>query len=198
MEDQHVCDAVLKEYSTLRDEVLMWSKSELTAVGVLFSIDSILFGYTISPAKHFIFLLIPPVTFAGTWLWLADHCMIRVISAYISEEIEKKRIPQAIGRMTDNSYWVGWDTFVQNMPKQLGERGANRTLMILALLWLNTVAPICFAYRYMETLFSEHSILYSSVCVVYLILLVVLTIYIVHVSKKSYSGLLRRREISRH
>jgi hypothetical protein len=189
MKDQQTFDAILKEYSTLRDEILMWSKSELTAVGVLFSIGSILFGYAISSHMHVLFLLIPLVTFAGTWLWLADHCMIKVIGTYISEEIEKKRILKVIGRMDDNSLWIGWDTFVQNMPKQLGERGADRTLIVIVLLWLNTLAPIYFAYHYMEALFLKYPILHL-ICIGYVILLGAITIYINRLSKKSYPKLL--------
>lgn len=114
--NSQVCDAVFKEYTTLRDEILMWTRSELTAIGILFSIDSVLFGYAITPGKHALFLLIPPITFAGTWLWISDHCMIRILSAYISEVIEAKKIPEVIGKRNDGSLWIGWTHLFRIYP----------------------------------------------------------------------------------
>src|SRR4030065_1428174 len=93
-------DAVLKEYSTLRDEILLWSRTELVALTVLFSLDTVLFGFILKEKIYPLLFIIPPLNFLGAWLWLADHCMIRILSAYIAEKIEQEKIAKIIGTLS--------------------------------------------------------------------------------------------------
>jgi hypothetical protein len=179
-----VFEAVMKQYSTLREEILTWTKSETTTIKILFSINSLIFTFVQTSQKYSLLLVIPPITFFGTWLWISDHCMIRTISAYISKEIEKKRIPQIIGGMDNESLWIGWDTFVINLPRQLQERGADRTTIIVALLWLNTVLSVFLIYYYTESLCKEYHIILLAV--LYLHVMIGITIYIIYLSRKRY------------
>lgn len=198
MEEKEKLNAVLSLYSSLRTEVLLWTRTELTAISILFSVDSLLFGYAITPDKQVLFLAIPLITILGTWLWLADHCMIRVLSAYISEEIEKKRIAELLGRTEDKSLWLEWDTFVQNLPKQLHERGAGRTVIIMLLLWVNTILPIAFSIVYLNDLFSRFKIIYF-LCGCYIALCCFISWRIYRLSKRKYAALINEnvRAISR-
>jgi hypothetical protein len=183
-------DVVLACYNSLREEVLLWSRSELRAIIILFSIDNIGIVSAFIYQKYTLFLLIPPITFLGTWLWLADHCMIRTLSAYISEEIEKKRIVELIGKTTEKALWVGWDSFVHEMPNQLQERGADRTTLVCLLLWINTLLPVGFAAYFLWDEFKNNYILFS-LCIVYGFFLIGISIHIANLAKSDFRKLIQ-------
>lgn len=181
MKNENQLNAVLKKYSTLRDEILVWTRSELTIITALFSIASALLGYATISGNYNILLILPPVTFVGVYLWLSDHCMIRLLSAYISEEIEKRRLPEVIGKMNDNSLWIEWDTFVQNLPKRLRDRGADRTTVLLVLLWINVIIPLLAK----PNIGYMHSFTFL---IIYVIIGGCFTTYLIYLSKKDYAA----------
>ena len=189
-------DAVMKEYAALREEILLWTKTELNAITILFSIDTTLLVIIFYYKTYNLLFLIPYITFLGAWLWLADHSMIRILSAYVSEVVEKKKIVDIIGTMPGQLY-IGWDTFVQNMPRQLRERGADRTTIVIVLVLINTIVPLTLIHvfkpaRVVETFFKTYYDVsfYASYTIFALIIAGCLTAYILVLSVKNYSEIL--------
>lgn len=80
------------------------------------------------------------------------------------------------------------DTFVQNLPRQLAERGSDRTSMILILLWINTILPIVFAYVYIGNTLRQSSYAYF-LCLFYIVVLCMMTMYIAVLSKRRFTSL---------
>lgn len=66
--NEAVLNAVLKNYSTLRDEILVWTRAELTIVTALFSISSALVGYATISKNYTVLFILPLLTFVGVYL----------------------------------------------------------------------------------------------------------------------------------
>lgn len=131
--NENQLNAVLGEYSTLRDEILVWTRNELTIITAFPSMAIAILGYAIKSGDYTLLFVLPPLAFVGVYLWLADHCMVLSLSTYISEEIEKRKLPKIIGEMDDNSLWIGWDTFVKNLHfYRYNEEYGNREFTLAA------------------------------------------------------------------
>lgn len=117
--------------------------------------------------------------------------MIRVLSSYISEEIEKRRLPEIIGKLDNNTLWIEWDTYVQQkFPKQLMERGADRTTVLLALLWIN----LCITFYFNSAILSQGFLLLKLDAPHLLIACyLIIGIYILYLSGKRYGEDLIRK-----
>ena len=100
---QHKLDIILKEYETLRNEIIANGNRNIQIICLLLTIYSVGLGYAIQNKIGDIFLLLPLVTFPLLIFYIRDQISLGAIGKYIEKEIEKKKIPSIIKKTVGNS-----------------------------------------------------------------------------------------------
>jgi hypothetical protein len=106
--------AVIAEYSSLRDEISDRSRDQLVCVTAsLVGIGALLSTVATDPVKFSGLLVVAPWLLAVFGILWCDYAHgIHLAAMYIRDEIEQKKLPQLLGGATC-SHTIGWETYLQ-------------------------------------------------------------------------------------
>lgn len=114
---QDKLNAVLKEYETLRNEIIKCSDRQLQLFYIMVPVLSAVYGYIVAQHVPDILYIAPLLVSPFIFRYIWEQRNLEVQGKYMKEEIEEKRIPDILGYRCAESnnnydrYWIGWQHY---------------------------------------------------------------------------------------
>ncbi len=121
---QDKLNIVLKEYEALRNEIIKCSDRQLQLFYILIIILSAAYGLVIIHGISDFLCVLPILILPFIFRYLWEQHDVEIISKYMKEEIEEKRIPSIVGYRCIESpnnydkYWIGWQHYWDDIESQ--------------------------------------------------------------------------------
>lgn len=106
--------ALLAEYNTLRREILSRIRLQVTIMNIYLVFLPAFYWFVLTSRKFFLLLILGPIAGGFLALWVFEHRLIVLISTYILEEIEEKKLSELFANPFPNHpNWrlMGWQHY---------------------------------------------------------------------------------------